>query len=543
MAYFVALLSAWLLVSASTALRPGRRGVFAVLAFPVGWAAGELPVQAIVVQGGLLGLLWWWGWPRTHWLGIIVVGLAIVVAAQNVALIAMSLRSRLVVSRALATSPRRPLALDSLGDDRFGAWWRTALQIPLHPRRMELIRDLSYGPDARQRLDVWRTLPTPVHAPVILYVHGGGWTMGDKREQGRPMLHEFVARGWVVATTNYRLAPKDPWPAQIEDVVRCLAWVKRSIADYGGDPERIVISGGSAGGHLAALAALAADDLAWRPSGAEDVTDWSVRGCVPFYGVLETLGDESHWHGLGRGLRTLLESRVVRLPYAGHEDLYRSLSPYHRIDEDAPPFLVVQGTTDTLVDVNVARDFVARFRDVALAPAYYVELPFAQHAFDLTASPRTSATTRAAVAFATSVTAPRPEMTSAHVASYQAPPTELYVENRAGALAPALGLVAELGPYRVVTSDNPGSRRQDEATNSCRRDELKALLASRGVECRRSVARDPTGRWPDEEGIALIGRPVEFARALARAFDQFAFYEVTAGGVNVLDAERGDVLL
>ena len=76
MVFFVALASAFLALSALTALRPGRRGLSAIVAYPVGWAAGELPAQGIVVQLALVGLLWWWGWPRTHWLGLVVVVLA-----------------------------------------------------------------------------------------------------------------------------------------------------------------------------------------------------------------------------------------------------------------------------------------------------------------------------------------------------------------------------------------------------------------------------------------------------------------------------------
>ncbi len=89
---------------------------------------------------------------------------------------------------------------------------------------------------------------TPLHAPVVLFIHGGSWMMGDKREQGRPMLHEFVRRGWIAVVPNYRLAPRHPWPAQIRDVTRALGWVKKNVATYGGDPERVVIAGGSAGG-------------------------------------------------------------------------------------------------------------------------------------------------------------------------------------------------------------------------------------------------------------------------------------------------------
>jgi acetyl esterase/lipase len=524
MVYLVVVASAWLALAATTGLRPGRRGLVAPLAYPVGWIAGELPIQAIGLEAGLLGLLWWWGWPRTPGLGIAVVGLASVVVAENLALVAISFRSRTIVRRALAGAPRRPLEVGRPRDDRFGAWWRTALQIPFHPRSMQLVHNLRYGPASRHRLDVWRTSQTPAGAPVIFYIHGGAWTFGDKREQGRPMLHEFVARGWVVVSCNYRLAPRHPWPAQIEDVLRTLGWIKRNIAAHGGDPDRVVVAGGSAGGHLAALVALVAHDPTWRPSDLEGVLDWRVRGAIPFYGVLEMTGDETHWRGLGHGLRVLLERRVVQAPYEGNEELYRQLSPMHRIEPDAPPFLVIQGGNDTLVDVQVARDFVARFSEVALAPIYYVELPYTQHAFDVTASPRTSATTRAAIAFAESVASPRPSLAASLVASYQVPPTELLVEV-AGEWLDALAVDRD-GPFFVVTSDNPYSVVGDDEANDARRRELVGLLAARGVAAARSRARDTTGRWPDEWGFALFGVDVDFARALAATFEQFAFFEV-----------------
>src|ERR1019366_5831621 len=106
MAYIIAAVSLWMIVSALTALRPGRRGLFAAFAYPVGWAAGELPVQAIILELALLGLLRWWSWPRTSWLGLLVLILALVVTLENVALIVVQFLSRSVVRRALDTSPR-----------------------------------------------------------------------------------------------------------------------------------------------------------------------------------------------------------------------------------------------------------------------------------------------------------------------------------------------------------------------------------------------------------------------------------------------------
>ena len=539
MAYFVAALSAFFVLSAATALRPGRRGIFATFNFPLGWAAGELPAQAIVVEAALVGLLWWWGWPKTQWLGPLVVVLVSVVVAENLALVAISFYSRGIVRRAMRAAPLRPLEIAQPSEDVFGSWWRTAMQFSYHPRAMHLDADVAYGPEPRHRLDVWRTSGTPSGAPVVFYIHGGAWTYGDKREQGRPMLHEFVARGWVAVVINYRLAPAHPWPAQIEDATRALGWIKTTIASYGGDPDRVVVSGGSAGGHLAALLALTCEDPLWRPEGVE-VEDWSVRGAMPFYGVLEMTGDETHWHGLGWGIRRLLERHVVQQPYDEFEGVYRALSPYHRIHEGAPPFLVVQGGNDTLVDVHVARAFVEQFRRVAIAPIYHVELPFTQHAFDVTASPRTSATTRAAVAFAESVAAARPALPRGLVARYQVPPTQLRVEVSPGEWV-GLDRIRDLGRVFVVTADNPFSRCLDDAENLERRQELRSQLDHLGVSVMGASAYDPSGRWPEERGFALLGRDVAFAQHLARAWDQFAFYDVS-NAVLVRSAATGDVL-
>jgi acetyl esterase/lipase len=400
---------------------------------------------------------------------------------------------------------------------------------------MQLHRDVVYGPLPRHRLDIWRRSTTPADAPVIFYLHGGAWTFGDKRQQARPMLHEFVERGWIVVASNYRLAPQHAWPAQIEDATRALGWIRKNIATYGGDPDRVVIAGGSAGGHLASLVALSADDPTWRPEEMGDLEDWSVRGALSFYGVLEMTGDKSSWQGLEGALLRLLEQRVVQQPLRGNEDLYRQLSPYERITSSSPPFFVVQGVNDTLVEVNVARAFVAKFREVAFAPVCYVELPFTQHGFDLTASPRTSSTTRAAVAFAESVVTPRPALTASLVASYQAPPTQLRVEVEGESLD-AIDAAATLGPFYVVTSDNPYSTLLDDGTNELRRSDLRRFLRRRGIAFFESTGRDVTRHWPSEHGVALPTLTREDARALARAWDQFAFYEVNADGVTVRDA-------
>jgi acetyl esterase/lipase len=530
--YFVAIVSVFLAVSALTALRPGRKGIFQFLAYPVGWAAGELAGQAFILQCALVGLLVWWGWPSSSWLGEVVVIVAAVVVGANAILIGVQFLSRRVVRRAMLDAPVRPLEIPKPRDDQFGSWWRTMLQIPWHPKDMILTKNVYYGPLPRHRLDIWRQSTTPQHAPVIYYIHGGAWTFGDKREQGRPMLHEFVRRGWSVVAINYRLAPKYGWPAQIEDVTRALGWIKKNIASRGGDPERIVVAGGSAGGHLAALLALTANDPTWRPAEMRDFEDWSVRGCISLYGVLEMMGDPVVWQGRGRGLVRLLEEAVVLKPLVGNEDIYRALSPLQRLHEDAPPFLVIHGGNDTLVDVNVARTFVERFRDEAFAPIYYVEIPLTQHAFDVTASPRTSSTTRAAVAFgeacAERVSPPSDELLDL----YEVPSTELRV-NVDGEQFTARDAADRIGDFVVVTSANPYSQLRTAAENEQSHAALLKDLARRGEHVWQTEAIDQSGSWPDETGVALAGWSLERARSLAQAWGQHAFYSVTRDDVVV----------
>ncbi len=380
-----------LALAAATALRPGRRGRLKTLSFPLGLVAGEVPLLALLLDAGLVGLLHWWGWPTSAPWRWSVALLALLSALENVILIGILLSADRVVRRALAGTP-----LDvtrSPASRRTTPGWRRVVPLPVHPPWLQISADLAYGPDPHQRLDVWRQSVTPSRAPILVYFHGGAWMLGDKREQGRPLLHEMVARGWLVVTANYRLAPGNRWPAQMEDVNAVMGWVKRHGAQMGGDPSRVVVAGDSAGGQMAALYGVSGGHP-W----ASD-SPLAVRGVISLYGVLEMTGDESVWRGWGAGLRRFLDGMVFAPEVAENPDAVESASPLHRLHEGAPPLLVVQGTHDTLVHVEVARRFVAKSRELGLREVYYVEMPVTQHAFDIVRSPRTASVVRACAAF------------------------------------------------------------------------------------------------------------------------------------------------
>ncbi|RJP85551.1 MAG: alpha/beta hydrolase [Desulfobacteraceae bacterium] len=126
-------------------------------------------------------------------------------------------------------------------------------------RRCDIIKNISYAPDGKpaHRLDVFRPARQGSLRPVIMYIHGGGFTMCSK-DTHRGIGQLYAANGYVVFTINYRLAPKYRYPAAIEDVALAYQWIVANAKTYGGDPERIIVAGESAGGNLTLMLGIAA---------------------------------------------------------------------------------------------------------------------------------------------------------------------------------------------------------------------------------------------------------------------------------------------
>lgn len=524
----------YLLAVSVVALLPIRRiPALEMISWVIGWLTGELVVASLFIEGLTLGLMWRWGWP-TDWRSDALIILAAAVGAAHMVLLGAMWRAPRAVRRALELSGPFPLQLDAYRRLRFNRWWRSVLVLPLRSRDIHVVRNIAYGSHPQQRLDVLRQSLTPQHAPVLFYVHGGAWVFGDKREQARPMMFEFVRQGWIVVSVNYRLSPFHKWPAHVEDVNTALAWVKKNIAVHGGDPDNVVVSGGSAGGQLSALVALTANSNDFRPSHIADSLDLSVRGAIPFYGVHDMTGDAQVWRGTGNGLVTLLETAVMEQTFMDAADTYFAASPVRRVAADAPPFMVIQGRNDSLVDRNVATNFANVVRRVA--PTWLVELPLAQHAFDLSHSPRTTASTRAAVAFANwCVRQPHhdyPEAPEELISAYQVPPTRLLLVTEDGPRE-AVDVARERGNFFVVTPCNPFSREPDAAFNESQLAVMDLDVAALGCPAMPTVAYEAETGNRDERGFALWGIAASQAQRFARRFHQFAYYEVTSSEVVV----------
>lgn len=309
-----------------------------------------------------------------------------------------------LVRRAVAAGPAVDNALDTAIDtfrpggpepdgSTIGRALRLASPVPVAGEHIEVLRDVDYragadGADGNghklSSADIHRrTIPTAAApwspAPILLHVHGGMWMGSDKRYEALPLLHRMAARGWVCVSVNYRLCPKDPFPAQIVDVKRAIAWIRENAGAYGAGPSFLAVTGGSAGGHLAALAALTANAPEFQP-GFESA-DTSVQAAVPQYGIYDVAAESGTDRAIKRRDK-FLAPMVLRKDPRTDPDAFAAASPLHHAHADAPPFFVLHGTADTGVEVDESRYFVERLRGASRSTVAYAEVPGAQHAYD-----------------------------------------------------------------------------------------------------------------------------------------------------------------
>lgn len=244
--------------------------------------------------------------------------------------------------------------------------------------------DIAYGPGARHLLDIWRRhdLLPGRRAPVLIQVPGGAWAVNGKRGQAYTLMSRMVELGWICVSIDYSRSPRSTFPAHIIDVKRAIAWVRENIADYGGDPDFIAITGGSAGAHLASLAALTPNDPEFQP-GFENA-DTTLQAVAPYYGVYDFTSTEN-MHEL---MMPFLEQIVMRARYADAPERFKAASPISYAHAQAPPFFLLHGEKDELVPCGQARAFCAALRAAGAPTVAYAELANAHHAFDITPTVR-----------------------------------------------------------------------------------------------------------------------------------------------------------
>jgi acetyl esterase/lipase len=357
----------------ANAIKPVRGAVTVVPVFFASWLTSELAPHILAAQA--LDTLRAIRRREVTLTGLVLAGL-------SAAGLAWMVRRSMEVPRQLDELLRTEL--DVPDDDGPPTRLRTyARPFKYRDRGVRVLRDVPYTEGGRRaKLDIYLPAEGAVEkAPVLIQIHGGAWMISHKGQQGLLLMNQMAAQGWVCVAANYRLAPKHRWPTQIIDVKRAIAWVRENIAEYGGDPDYLILTGGSAGGHLSALATVTPSDPTWQP-GFEDA-DTSVSGCVPFYGVYDFDPEDEAY---ARSMQQFL-SRVV-FPRGATVDDFRDASALHRLTDDVPEFLVVHGVNDSLADIKQARAFVERLRAINPGKVAYLELPWTQHAFEVFGSVR-----------------------------------------------------------------------------------------------------------------------------------------------------------
>ena len=209
---------------------------------------------------------------------------------------------------------------------------------------------------------------TPENIPLLIWIHGGGWCGGEKRIYNE--WERFTHRGYGVLSIAYRFTQEAPFPAQLTDCKLAVRWARANAEKYGYNAEKILVGGGSAGGHLAALLALTNDDPRY------DVGEYlsfssRVQGVLDAYGPTDLHLSQFHAN---------MEADLLAL-HGNDPRVILEASPLFRIGQSVPPFLILHGTADSVVPPCHSRRFHEALRNVN-ADVTFLEIPGGDHGFD-----------------------------------------------------------------------------------------------------------------------------------------------------------------
>ncbi|MGY1823088.1 alpha/beta hydrolase fold domain-containing protein [Geodermatophilus sp. SYSU D00079] len=236
-------------------------------------------------------------------------------------------------------------------------------------------RDLVYArPDGVPlHLDLY-VPATPRPAPVVVYLHGGGWLRGSRTDRAAERLQPVAASGVAVAAVQYRLSGQATFPAPLDDVRAAVRWLRAEGPRFGVDAGRVGVWGASAGGHLAALAALCPD------ARDAELGDSSVQAAVPWFATTDLLARATDVPEgplppfvSGPPLQPSFEARLLGLRDPSDDpERARAASPLTHVRAGAPPFLVVHGDADGLVPATHSRRLVAALRDAGVPTSFHL---------------------------------------------------------------------------------------------------------------------------------------------------------------------------
>jgi len=298
--------------------------------------------------------------------------------------------------------------------------WRYVLRLSAGSEPI-LKQDISIhsfpGTERRLLCDIWQP-PKNIKPSglAFIYLHGSAWTVLDKDYGTRPFFRHLASQGHVIMDLAYRLFPETDLMGMVYDAKRAIAWIKAHAGEYNVNPDRIIIGGGSAGAHIAMLAAYTVNDELFTPPGSESA-DLSVRGVISFYGqadlratyyhtsqhltahsaltqhkksgregiprwIQKNMGVDFHRLGFDKGTEP---GRLVPILGGSPDekpDTYALFSPINYINKDCPATLILHGSQDILAPVEAIRRLYTGLKDSGVSVMMHI-LPQTDHAFDL----------------------------------------------------------------------------------------------------------------------------------------------------------------
>ena len=247
---------------------------------------------------------------------------------------------------------------------------------PAIPADIEVIKDVEYKNinGKSLQLDIYRPKNIVKPAPLLVFIHGGSWSQG-KRSDYLIYLVAFAQKGYMTATVSYRLIKDGFYPACVEDIADAVQWLYKNGENYGYDPDRIALIGGSAGAHLALLAA-----YEWKkPPIAGDTVSvplsiHRIKAVVDIYGPVDFTTEYAR--------NQPLITRFLNHSFSETPELYKEASPIQYVNKKTPPTMILHGTSDDLVPVSQSDLLKAKLDSVGVPNVYY-KVPFWPHAMDV----------------------------------------------------------------------------------------------------------------------------------------------------------------
>lgn len=244
------------------------------------------------------------------------------------------------------------------------------------PADIEAIKNIEYKNvnGKSLQLDIYKLKNLTKTAPLLVFIHGGGWRDGERADY-LVYLIAFAKKRYITATVSYRLLKVAPYPACAEDITDAVQWLFKNGGNYGYDPDRIALVGGSAGAHLALLAA-----YGWKKSGvhadtiAVPVSKHRIKAVVDIYGPTDLTTEFSRTNST--------VTSFLAHSYSQAPELFVEASPIHYLNKNSPPTMILHGTSDQTVPISQSDLLKARLDSLGVPNVYY-RVPLWPHTMDI----------------------------------------------------------------------------------------------------------------------------------------------------------------